>query len=102
MKAGKKKYARRVPSLCYCGRPAVAAGKKLTGGGSVSQTGCERCLSIEADFYGVENKRAGVKPPASRRRGQSYLDVARACDRWLRGRGLSSAVGHTYIDRLPD
>lgn len=102
MKAGKKKYATRVSSLCLCGRPAVAAGKKLTGGGSVTQTGCERCRRIEADLYGAENKRTGVKPPALRRRGQSYRDVARACERWLRQRGLSSAVGHSYIDHLPD
>lgn len=96
MKKPRKKYVSRVSALCLCGRPAIAAGEKIKGGGCLTKTACLRCAEIESRLYSVTHTAKKKEP-----RPDAFSDVRRACERWLRERGLSTATGHHYIDYLP-
>lgn len=84
---------------CECGAPAL----NPYGAGRMNgplANGCERCLRAETigDGWlkpcGVPVEQFSRDFPRS-----TIVQIDRACTRWLHRRGLSAAVGHTYIER---
>lgn len=95
---------RKVPPSCICGRPALKAGALVSGGGFLFGSACERCARIEESLHGAAMKRTGsnrLSDGLRIKRGadeDTFRDVARACDAWLRARNLPTEVSITVFD----
>lgn len=90
---------------CLCGRPSVGAGRRVSGGAHFYQSACERCLEIESSLHPARSKRAGSNRLSDGLRrtcgqGDSFNDVRRAAHKWLKARGLDTAVSMTFVEYI--
>lgn len=99
----KKRYLRKVPSRCECGRPSLRAGEESLSRGCLTGSACERCARIEAETNTAADARCGSDRLSdglriTRRAEEStFADVRNACDRYLKARGLCSDVSSHFI-----
>lgn len=72
----------RSGKACECGRPKV-----------VGKYACPRCRELEQSGFmaGDSSRDAGMCGVVMKGDGGAFLDVDRACDAWLRKRGLISS-----------
>ena len=81
--------ATREKGFCWCGRPSVRKGTR--------HDQCERCRSLES--RGDLPHRCGFSSDSVQDIPRSSLiQIRRACDAFLRRRGVDHITGHSYVE----
>ena len=90
-----KTQERPTIGLCDCDNPAPLP--KQRHGRGAGDARCSRCRELERNP--VMDERCGYSQIWDIPRS-TLIQIRRACDAWLRSRGLSTETGHSYVADL--